>query len=53
MRVSKVETYVIGGSWRNWVIVRILTDDGLEGPVTCPLGPAGNPFLEQSDFLGA
>ena len=31
MRVSKVETYVIGGSWRNWVIVRILTDDGLEG----------------------
>jgi galactonate dehydratase len=31
MRVSKVETFVIGGSWRNWVVVRLLTDDGLEG----------------------
>ena len=29
------------------------SDDGLEGPVVCPLGPAGNPFLEQSDFLEA
>ena len=31
MRVSDVETYVIGGSWRNWVIVRLITDDGADG----------------------
>ena len=35
------------------LVFDLRTDDGLEGPVVCPLGPAGNPFLEQSDFLGA
>ena len=31
MRVTGCETYVVGGSWRNWVIVRLDTDSGLSG----------------------
>ncbi len=31
MRITKVECHVIGNSWKNWVLVRMLTDAGLEG----------------------
>ena len=31
MRITKVKTFVIGGSWRNWVIVKLETDSGIHG----------------------
>ena len=35
------------------LVFNFRTDDWFEGPVACPFGPAGNPFLEQINFLGA
>ena len=31
MRVTEVKTFLVGGSWRNWLIVKIETDAGIHG----------------------
>jgi galactonate dehydratase len=31
MKISDVKTYVVGTEWRNMTIVRVITDEGLEG----------------------
>lgn len=31
MKIEKVETRVIGNPWKNWVLVRVQTDEGLVG----------------------
>ncbi len=31
MRIAQVDTYVVGNPWKNWVFVRVQTDDGTYG----------------------
>ena len=31
MRIKDVKTFLVGGSWRNWLIVKVETDEGLHG----------------------
>ena len=31
MRVTEVKTFLVGGSWRNWLIVKVETDAGIHG----------------------
>ncbi len=31
IRVTEVNTFIIGGTWRNWVVVKIKTDAGING----------------------
>ena len=31
MRVTELKTFLIGGSWRNWLIVKLETDEGIHG----------------------
>ena len=31
MRITAVKTFLVGGSWRNWLIVKIETDAGVHG----------------------
>ena len=31
MRVTEVKTFLVGGSWRNWLIVKLETDEGIHG----------------------
>ena len=31
MKITSVKTFVVGGAWRNWVIVKLETDDGIDG----------------------
>ena len=31
MKIERIETRVIGNPWKNWVLVRVLTDEGLVG----------------------
>jgi galactonate dehydratase len=35
VRISKVETFVVGAGWRCWIFVKIETDDGLVGWGEC------------------
>jgi galactonate dehydratase len=30
-RVTRVDTYVVGTRWCNWVFAQVLTDDGIAG----------------------
>ena len=31
MRIKDVKTFLVGGSWRNWLIVKLENDSGLHG----------------------
>jgi galactonate dehydratase len=31
MRISDVQTFVVGNPWKNWTFVKLLTDEGLHG----------------------
>jgi galactonate dehydratase len=31
MRITKIETFVVGNPWKNWVFVKLLTDEGIVG----------------------
>lgn len=31
MKVTNVETYAVGAGWKNWLFVRVVTDEGLHG----------------------
>jgi galactonate dehydratase len=31
LRIVEVETYLVGAGWKNWLFVRVLTDEGLHG----------------------
>jgi len=46
MRITKVETFVVGAGWRAWIFVKAETDEGLTGWGECsdtraPLGVTG------------
>ena len=40
-RVTRIDTYVVGARWVNWVFAHVFTDDGLEGvgEGTCEFQP--------------
>src|SRR4051794_23571915 len=31
MKIARIDTYVVGNPWKNWVFVTVETDDGLVG----------------------
>lgn len=31
MKITQIETYVVGNPWKNWVFCRVRTDEGLDG----------------------
>lgn len=31
MRISRIETFTVGAGWKNWLFVRVDTDDGVSG----------------------
>lgn len=31
MRIEAIETYTVGAGWKNWLFVRVLTDEGVHG----------------------
>ena len=31
MRITGIETYAVGAGWKNWLFVKVLTDEGLHG----------------------
>ncbi len=31
MRISEIETYLVGNPWKNWLFVKIKTDEGIHG----------------------
>ena len=31
MKITKVETYAVSAGWKNWLFVKVLTDEGTYG----------------------
>lgn len=31
MRITEIETYLVGNPWKNWLFLRLLTDEGVHG----------------------
>lgn len=31
MKITKIETYIVGNPWKNWLFTRVLTDEGTSG----------------------
>ena len=31
MKITAIETHVIGNPWKNWVLVKVMTDQGVSG----------------------
>ena len=31
MRITSIETYLVGNPWKNWLFARVLTDEGIHG----------------------
>ena len=37
LTITKLETFIVDGGWRNWVFIRIATDAGIDGWGECTL----------------
>src|SRR3712207_3054346 len=31
MQITEIKTFVVGNPWKNWVFVKLITDEGIEG----------------------
>ena len=31
MRISEIETFLVGNPWKNWLFVKVTTDEGIHG----------------------
>ncbi len=31
MKITRIETYTVSVDWKNWLFVKVLTDDGVSG----------------------
>ena len=53
MRVTEVKTFLVGGSWRNWLIVKIETDAGIHGVGEATLEGKSKTVGRRSGRIGA
>jgi galactonate dehydratase len=51
MKITAIKTYIIGNPWKNWVIVRVNTDEGLSGLGEAS-GLSGAPRVSEAQELG-
>ena len=51
MKITGIETFVIGNPWKNWVIVRVNTDEGLSGLGEAS-GLSARPRAAEAEELG-
>ncbi len=51
MRITAIKTFVVGNPWKNWIFVRLLTDEGLTGLGEATGGLATKPNLGDLEEL--
>lgn len=52
MKITEVRTYTVGNPWKNWVFVKVFTDEGLVGIGEATGGLATKPAEAQVQELG-
>jgi galactonate dehydratase len=43
MKITEIKTYIVGNPWKNWVFVKVFTDDGITGLGEATQGLATKP----------
>jgi galactonate dehydratase len=51
MKITEVRTFVVGNPWKNWIFVKVLTDEGLSGLGEATGGLATKPNLGDVEEL--
>lgn len=51
MKITEVETFVVGNPWKNWIFVKVCTDEGLTGLGEATGGLATKPNLGDVEEL--
>ena len=52
MKITEVRTYTVGNPWKNWVFVKVFTDEGIIGIGEATGGLATKPAEAQVQELG-
>ncbi len=52
MKITEVKTYVVGNPWKNWVFVKVCTDEGVTGVGEATAGLSAKPGEAQVHELG-
>jgi len=52
MKITEVKTYVVGNPWKNWVFVKLFTDEGITGIGEATGSLSAMPIVEQIKELG-
>src|SRR5512141_285164 len=47
MKITELKTYIVGNPWKNWVFVKVFTDEGLTGVGEATGGLSARPGEEQ------
>ena len=47
MKITELKTYIVGNPWKNWVFVKVFTDEGLTGVGEATGGLSAKPGEEQ------
>jgi len=45
MRITDLKVFVVGNPWKNWIFVKVYTDDGIEGLGECTGGLNTKPIV--------
>ena len=52
MKITEIKTFVVGNPWKNWVFVKMYTDEGLTGVGEATAGLSAKPGQAQAHELG-
>jgi galactonate dehydratase len=52
MKITEIKTFVVGNPWKNWVFVKVYTDEGLTGVGEATAGLSAKPGQAQAHELG-
>lgn len=54
MKITDIQTFIVGNPWKNWVFIKVLTDEGLVGVGEATSGTSAKPavaYLEELKHL--
>ncbi len=51
MKITELKTFIVGNPWKNWVFVKVYTDEGLTGVGEATAGLSARPGEAQAQEL--
>ena len=51
MKITDIKTFVVGNPWKNWIFIKVYTDEGITGLGEATGGLATKPNLGDTEEL--